>query len=45
VDIILAGFEKVYGRDRIKERIEELEKGEGGSLRDFDSEEVISISR
>jgi len=45
VDIILAGFEKVYGRDRIKQRIEEIEKGKGRSFRNFDMEEIINISR
>jgi transglutaminase-like putative cysteine protease len=45
VDAILAGFEKVYGKDRINARIEEIEKGEGRSFRDFDKEEIVKILR
>jgi transglutaminase-like putative cysteine protease len=45
VDVILAGFEKVYGKDRINARIEEFEKGEGRSFRDFDKEEIVKILR
>jgi len=43
VDVILAGWEKVYGKDHVKARVEEIEKGEGRSLRDFDKEEVVNI--
>lgn len=40
VDIIVAGWEKVYGKDRIRERIKELEKSEGKVLRDFYKEDI-----
>jgi transglutaminase-like putative cysteine protease len=41
VDVILAGWEKVYGRDHLRARIEELEKGDGRPSHNFDSEEVV----
>jgi transglutaminase-like putative cysteine protease len=42
VDVILAEWEKAYGRDRVKEWIENIEKWGGKSTRDFYSEEVVS---
>lgn len=40
VDEIVAGWEKVYGKDRIKQWIAAYEKSDGTSGRDFESEEV-----
>jgi transglutaminase-like putative cysteine protease len=41
VDVILAGFEKVYGKDHIRIRIEEFETAQGRLCRDFDNEDVV----
>ena len=43
VDVILEGWEKVYGRDHIRARIEELEKGEGRSSHNFDKEDIVKV--
>lgn len=43
VNAILDGWEKVYGRDHIKTRIEELEKWGGRSSHNFDIEDVVKI--
>ena len=41
LDVILSGWEKVYGKDRVRDRIEELEKSDGISPRDFYKEEIV----
>jgi transglutaminase-like putative cysteine protease len=41
VDVILAGFEKVYGKDHVKSRIEELEKEQGSPSHNFDEEDIV----
>lgn len=41
VDEIVEGWQKAYGKDRIKQWIAAYEKSGGTSARDFDSEEVI----
>jgi len=41
VDIIVAAWEKAYGKDRVKRWIEAFEKSGGKSIRDFAREEVL----
>jgi transglutaminase-like putative cysteine protease len=42
VDIILAGWEKVYGKDHLKRRIEEFEEHkESRPARNFDKEDIV----
>lgn len=43
VDVILDGWVRIYGKDHIKARIEELERGEGRSSHNFDKEDVVKI--
>jgi len=44
VDVILEGWEKVYGRDHIKGRIEEFEMGKDSRpVRNFDKEDVVEL--
>lgn len=40
VDVIVAGWEKAYGKDRVRQWIQNFEKSEGGSGRDFYTEDV-----
>jgi transglutaminase-like putative cysteine protease len=42
VDQIVAAWEKAYGKDRVRKWIKGFEEGEGRSLSDFESEEVLS---
>ena len=42
VDTIVAAWEKIYGKDRVRTWIETFEKSGGKSIRDFDSEEVLA---
>jgi transglutaminase-like putative cysteine protease len=44
VDQIVAAWEKAYGKDRVRKWIKGVEEGEGRSLSDFESEEVLSES-
>jgi transglutaminase-like putative cysteine protease len=41
VDQIVTGWEKAYGRDRLKSWIKKFEEAEGRSLPDFEKEEVL----
>lgn len=41
VGVILDGWEKVYGKDHIKARIEELERGKGRSPHNFYKEDIV----
>jgi transglutaminase-like putative cysteine protease len=41
VDTILTTWERVYGKERVQNWIDTLEKSGGKSIRDFDKEEVI----
>jgi hypothetical protein len=41
VDQIVDGWEKAYGRDRLKSWIKKFEEAEGRSLSDFEREEVL----
>jgi len=43
VDVILDGWVRIYGKDHIKARIEELERGEGRSSHNFDKEDVVKV--
>jgi transglutaminase-like putative cysteine protease len=43
VDDIVEGWEKLYGRDRVRVWIEDLEKGKGRPLHDFDKEDVVKL--
>ena len=43
VDVIVAGWEKVYGKDRVRQWIEEFEKTAGRSKRNFYTEEVWKV--
>jgi hypothetical protein len=41
VDEIVIGWEKIYGKDRVRHWIEGFEKSDGIVGRDFDKEEVL----
>jgi transglutaminase-like putative cysteine protease len=41
VDVILDDWEKVYGKEYIRTRIEEIEKADGKNFRDFYKEDVV----
>lgn len=41
VDIIVAEWEKAYGKDRVREWINDVERSGGKSVPDFDSEEIL----
>jgi len=41
VEQIVIGWEKAYGKDRVKNWIKGLEEAEGHSLSDFEREEVL----
>lgn len=41
VDAIVAGWEEAYGRDRVQEMIENLERQGGTSSRDFEKEDIL----
>jgi hypothetical protein len=43
VELIVAGWEKAYGVDRVKNWISEMERSGGKSGREFLFEEVIKI--
>jgi len=43
VDVILNGWERIYGKAHIKARIEELETGKGRSSHNFYQEDVMRI--
>ena len=41
VDTIVVGWENAYGKERVRQWIEEFKKTEGSSARDFDTEDVV----
>jgi predicted HAD superfamily phosphohydrolase YqeG len=41
VDEIVLGWEKAYGRDRVRDWIKRFEEAAGGGLADFGKEEVL----
>ena len=41
VDELVKGWEKIYGKDRVRRWIEGYENSDGGSGRDFDAEEIL----
>jgi len=43
VELIVAGWEKAYGMERVRNWISEIERSGGKSRREFLSEEVINI--
>ena len=43
VDAILTTWERVYGKERVQNWIDTLEKSGGISIRDFDQEEVLKV--
>jgi len=42
VDIIVTGYKKIYGKDRVRRWIDEFEKSGGRLLRDFDKEDLVT---
>jgi hypothetical protein len=41
VDEIVIGWEKIYGKNRVRDWIEGYENSDGGSGCDFDAEEAV----